>query len=74
MDNIIGRTAEKELFSEILNGNRSEFIAVYGRRAVQGKSSRDRTINYFRNKIIVDLLERFQDYNNIEERKKKLTK
>ena len=34
MESITGRKAETELFSEILNGNRSEFAAVYGRRRV----------------------------------------
>ncbi len=34
MDGIIGRKNEMELFTSILSGNRSEFIAVYGRRRV----------------------------------------
>jgi uncharacterized protein len=31
---IIGRKEEMELFTAVLNGNRSEFIAIYGRRRV----------------------------------------
>jgi uncharacterized protein len=32
---IIGRKEEMELFTAVLNGNRSEFIAIYGRRRVR---------------------------------------
>ena len=31
---IIGRKEELKLFSELMNSNRSEFVAVYGRRRV----------------------------------------
>ncbi len=34
MEDIIGRQKEMEIFSAVLKGNRSEFIAVYGRRRV----------------------------------------
>ena len=36
-ETIIGRTAEKELLDRIFQSNKSEFVAVYGRRRV-GKS------------------------------------
>ncbi len=34
MDSIIGRNKEMEMFGAVLKGNRSEFIALYGRRRV----------------------------------------
>lgn len=34
MEDIIGRQKEMKIFSAVLKGNRSEFIAVYGRRRV----------------------------------------
>jgi uncharacterized protein len=34
MENIIGRQKEMKIFDAVLKGNRSEFIAVYGRRRV----------------------------------------
>ena len=34
MADIIGRSNEMELFTSMLSGDRSEFIAVYGRRRV----------------------------------------
>jgi uncharacterized protein len=34
MENVIGRKKEMKVFTAVLKGNRSEFIAVYGRRRV----------------------------------------
>ena len=34
MENLVGRVKELKLFNAVLQGNRSEFIAVYGRRRV----------------------------------------
>lgn len=48
---IIGRAAEKEIFSDLLNSNSSEFVAVYGRRRV-GKTYLIR--NYFEKHIVFD--------------------
>ena len=48
---IIGRLEEKEIFSNLLKSNTSEFVAVYGRRRV-GKTYLIR--NYFEKQIIFD--------------------